>query len=443
MVAAVITLPRYALRPGEEDPFMRNLLSVRRSWIPRIAASDLFVAAAWLVVLAGDLYLVARPVREPSIDLYSYYIGASTIAQERPLYDIAVHQSVAASLGIVNADIYAYPPTLGVLIRPLLAVSPVTASLLWLGVNVLFLVAALLMVLKAVPVPDGRVRTVVLLLPLFYAPVHMTLYLGQANLLILFLVLVAYWASVRRYVAVCGLALALCAWIKLWPIALIAYFGWKREWKVLLAACAGLMLIGACTILVAGMRPMNDFFAVMLPTLLAGTQRGLDHMNHSIPGFFAKVFDPSSPYVSPLLRDPELARWGARAANLLVVAISALACSFPSRVQGRRQLLTDLTIVMIASSLISARLWDSNLVVLLPAIILLAPQPGEWTRWTWIGLAIACVSFAAIDSYRVLWTVANMRKAMLPWYVLGLPTVGILGIWLLLVVGRLRNPLRV
>jgi glycosyl transferase family 87 len=399
----------------------------------------IFIVCVWVIMLAGIFYLAANQVRDASIDFFSYYIGAAAIHQEKPIYAFETYESVVAAVGIRHAGLYLYPPTLAMIILPALLVSPYVASLIWLGLNIGLLLLGVGLLLWQSNIRDHWMRFALLLLPVVFTPTFMTLYLGQVNVLVFVLIALAYLAFVHRYLHISGVLLALSAWIKLWPIVLIAYFVWKREWKVVAGAIIGLLLIGLLTFAFVGAEQTTSFFTDRLPEIAQGTQPDLDHLNQSIPGIFAKMFAPSSKYVLPLVHSPTLAQQGSRITIFLLIVITIILCSWPIPLKDREQFSTEFTLVVIAAMLITGRLFESNLILLLPAYFFIAEQLQQEhiTSWKWFVLPIASV--VLINMHRVIWTLANPDKQALPWFLLIFPFVGMMVLWTIFAVKRVRE----
>ena len=398
----------------------------------------ILIVCVWVIVLAGLFYLVAKPVRDASRDYLSYYIGAAALHYEEP-YALETFQSVAAATGIKFAGLYLYPPTFAILLQPALLISPYAGSLLWFGVNLGLLLIGVGILFRHSNLRDHRVRVALLLLPILFTPVLMTFYLGQVNILI-FLLIVLVWLTFvrgRRYTP--GALLALSAWIKLWPIVLVAYFVWKREWKVVAGAIIGSLLIGVLTFALAGVGQTTSFFTDRLPEISQGTEPGIDHLNQSIPGFFAKLFAPSSQYVYPLIQSPILAQQGSRIAVLLLMVTTIILCSWPITLKDREQFSTEFMLVVIATMLITGRLFESNLTLLLPAYFLLAEKLHGEQIINWKQIALPIASVILIDIHRVIWTLANPDKQALPWFLLIFPFLGVMLVWLIFAGKRLRE----
>jgi hypothetical protein len=398
----------------------------------------ILIVCVWVIVLAGLFYIVAKPVRDASRDYLSYYIGAAALQYEDP-YALETYERVAAAAGIEIAGLYLYPPTFAVMLQPALLVSPYAGSLLWFGVNLGFLLIGIGILLKQSTLSDHRMRAALLLLPMFFTPVLMTFYLGQVNLLIFLLIVLVWLTFVQNRPYASGALLALSVWIKIWPIILIGYFAWKREWKVLLGAVIGLLLIGLLTLALAGVGPTLSFFTDRLPEISSGTEQGRDHLNQSIPGFFAKLFAPSSEYVRPLAESRILAQQGSRIVSALLVLMTVLLSSWPITVKDRAQFSSEFMLVVIASMLITGRLFESNLVVLLPAYFFIAEELQRKNLLTWRAVALPIVSVVLIDLHRVIWTFANPDRQALPWFLLSFPFLGLMLVWVIFAMKRLRE----
>jgi hypothetical protein len=390
-------------------------------------------------VLAGIFYMTAQQVRDASMDFLSYYVGATAIQQGKPIYTLETHDSVSASIGIRQVGRYLYPPTFAILIQPFLLMSPYMASLFWFFVNVGLLLIGIGLLLRQSNLRDYRIRVALLLLPVLFTPVLMTLYLGQVNILIFMLIILVWQSFVhgRRYTS--GGLLALAAWIKIWPIILIAYFIWKREWKVVSGALIGLLLIGVLTFALAGDGQTISFFTDKLPEISRGTEPGIDHLNQSIPGVFAKLFAPRSNYVHPLIQSPMLAQQGSRVATLLLISATILLSSRPIVLKDREQFSIEFMLVVSAAMLITGRLFESNLTLLLPAYFIIAEKINRESSASWGQIALPVLSVILIDLHRVIWTLANPDKQALPWFLLIFPFLGVMLLWLILAEMRLQE----
>jgi hypothetical protein len=204
-------------------------------------------------------------------------------------------------------------------------------------------------------------------------------------------------------------------------------------------AIIGSLLIGLMTIAFAGIGPTTSFFTDRLPEISQGTEPGLDHLNQSIPGFFAKLFAPSSQYVDPLISSPMLAQQGSRIAVLVFVVTTAILCSWPIPLKDREQFSNEFMLVVLAAMLITGRLFESNLTLLLPAYFFIAENLHHERIVNWRQIALPIASVVLIDLHRVIWTLANPDKQALPWFLLIFPFLGAMLVWSIFAVKRLRE----
>ena len=98
-----------------------------------------------------------------------------------------------------------------------------------------------------------------------------------------------------------------------------------------------------------------------------------------------------------------------------------------------------LMLVVIAAMLITGRLFESNLVILLPAYFFIAAELQRKNFSTWRQVALPVASVVLIDLHRVIWTLANPDKQALPWFLLIFPFLGVILVWLIFARKRLQE----
>lgn len=138
-----------------------EFLSIRDGFDMKIKFSSyalILVVIVWIVVLAATLYLIVKPVREPSIDFFSYYIAGYSLKGNMSIYSLADHDKVANIIGIKNADLYIYPPFFAILIQSLISRNPFEASLIWFGINVILLIICVALLLRLSQSPSYGIK---------------------------------------------------------------------------------------------------------------------------------------------------------------------------------------------------------------------------------------------------------------------------------------------
>ena len=144
-----------------------------------------------------------------------------------------------------------------------MSLSPTLGASLWFGCKALLALAAILGILALLDSPErkfplwGKALAVLLAL----RPIEGDLVHGNVNLLILFLVVATLFAFCQRRDALAGLLLSLGIACKLTPALFLPYLIWKRAWKTLIAASAGLIV-----------------FVLVIPAIAFGWSNNLDYL---------------------------------------------------------------------------------------------------------------------------------------------------------------------
>ena len=178
-------------------------------------------------------------------DFYDYWLAAKVLAGGGNPYDVASLATTAAHVGLhyTVGTGYSYPVLFAYLCVPLGALPAATAAWVFAALSLAGL--GLAVALLATPGAGLRMRELILLGVLAggLTPIAGSLYFGQANLLILPLLALAYRAAARP------LALGLATAVKLYPVAAlvaIAAQGGRRSVRLCAAtaaSAAGLILI--------------------------------------------------------------------------------------------------------------------------------------------------------------------------------------------------------
>lgn len=197
---------------------------------------------------------------------------------------------------------YNFPPLLAIVMVPLadppkgvsragMVAFPVSVAL-WYALSLLFLGAASHIMARALEEtatqsrmrrgpPSWRQWWRLRLLPLVVciAPIGFTLSRGQVNLLLLLLLVAMVAGVVARRSLRAGVLLAAAACIKIFPLYLVVYPVWRRDWR-LLAGCAAGLLAGLVLIPVAvfGFPRTVAYYselnsAVLEPAIVGGADR--------------------------------------------------------------------------------------------------------------------------------------------------------------------------
>jgi Glycosyltransferase family 87 len=156
---------------------------------------------------------------------------------------LAAGQNLYADYPSEHGDVFKYSPTFALLFAPFSQAPVFIGLLLWNSLNALLLFYA---VRRLLPGRDGTIA-----LALIYLEVVRTTQRAQANALVAALIIIAYLAFERRREVTGDLAIALGAFVKIFPVAALAFAVFHgRHWRVALAFAAGIVVGAGLPLLV-------------------------------------------------------------------------------------------------------------------------------------------------------------------------------------------------
>lgn len=345
-----------------------------------------FVAQAVLVGSALALYaLVLVQGGWYHQDLDAYLAAGRAVLNGQPLYDPFLHHPFPDP---ALRPAYIYPPAFALLVAPLDLLSRAAANIVWLLVGQAALAVAVVLALRWLR-PAAWALTAILCATATFYPLWIDAIQGQANLLVLLLVLVGIAGIVQgkpRLAAALGVAAAL----KLTPLILL---GWLlldrrlREASWMLGAFVGITAAAA-------LLRFDDtliFFRQVLPALAQGSAI---YANQSLQGVVARVAT-SNAYTQPWTVLP----WAHLVAAILVAALVAV-WFFRTRQQPALvRAAAFLPLLPLASSVT----WPHHLVLLLPVIWLafIAIDERGWPLPSTIAMGLLLLLFSVVARWPV------------------------------------------
>lgn len=291
------------------------------------------------------------------------YCAARLVFRGAALYDEDAWRRERSAVGdVMDRGGYIKPPLFAVLLAPLATLSFDASRRVWLVANHLVLAAVVVMLGRTLfgPGAGRRAGTLALgLVALNSQPVSSHLLAGQTNLLILLLVCIALWAFRRGLPWVAGAAVGVAAAAKLYPVALVAYFLWKRQWRAVVAALAAAAACTGLTLWAVGLDAHVDYVARVLPTLMYQRPDVAHYSNQSIYAFSHRLFVDSL-YTDAVINSPVRARLVALVCAAVLVGITVVLCR-PS--SGHVDI--EVSLVVIATTVLVTQAWDMNFVAML------------------------------------------------------------------------------
>ncbi|HUI54214.1 MAG TPA: glycosyltransferase 87 family protein [Bryobacteraceae bacterium] len=249
--------------------------------LTRPRALALAVAATVLTI-----YLLAAPFREGwthiETDFPNYYSAAVLTLHHEPLrnfYDWTWFQRHIHYAGIDHqlGGYIPFTPLTMLHTLPLASLPPQRAKQVWMILEILFLAAVIILVVRL----SGLDPAVVLLLTLASTSALSTNFLfGQDYLLLLLLLAAAAWCLLRGRPFAAGGLLGLVFAIKLYSAPFLFYFAVRRQWRALLGMLASMTFFACVAIAIFGFDGVRYFATAVLPRAIDGAV--IDPYN---PGF--------------------------------------------------------------------------------------------------------------------------------------------------------------
>lgn len=299
---------------------------------------------------------------------------------------------LADSRGVRDANYYLYPPFFAVAAAPMALLDYESAHDLWYLLNVGCLAGALALF----PSPGSAARALgacgVAVLAALLWPSLFTFGAGQANYVILLLVVASLRAAEKGRDTAAGLALAGAAAIKITPALLLGWFLWKRRYRLAAWGAAGLIALSLSGLPFTGAEAYRTYFTEMVPLL----SRGCAHwVNQSLQAFLSRVggadmFDwdlaPGSAWIAGAMRGT----------SLVIVGLLAWLTRGPAPAPASR---LGFALVLVTTLLLSPISWIHHSVLTLPALFILAQHLVSAGRLTWRRCALLAAAYASIAVY--------------------------------------------
>jgi len=388
----------------------RTLANRRFRWL-LIAVALPLPLLQYLIVTAQ---LSADLVNRRHDDYWVYMGAAATIARGADPYGASIATSIAQAVG------YTYPPLLAWVAQPLVTLDLTTQALVGFAVLQSCFFAAIVVMTRALGA-SWELAALVTLAGITSYWVRRDLYEGQADLVILALLTIWFWAWVRGGSWWGGVALAIGAAVKVTPAVLILLPLARRRWGMLAGAVA------AGVVLFLGLFALNLEYATRVLPYLPGVVGNPE--SQSPASTLLRVFEPATLYGRP----DNLGEWF----HILIVAITAAFVVVTAWRLGSGAIDHDSVAIEGAAAvallpLLTPVTWGHHLVVELIPLYVLA-----WVairrRHLWLG-GLTLLAWVLANPVHLLFMAAYLGGATTPvlmnvW--VELPVVGVILIWAL------------
>jgi alpha-1,2-mannosyltransferase len=364
-------------------------MSALRSQLPRLVLIGFL-----LVHGAAGLWTA---LNQRGVDFAVYYLAAKVLPSGINIYTLsdADWASLATQYHVPEVTPpYRYPPLTAGFLAWFVGLPYPAALLAWSALSVAVTLLSGLVLSRVVS--QRWIDPLVFAALTLYVPILTTVYAGQVNTFVL-LGLALYLTFSQRRPFASGLSLA--AGIALKPLAapLMAHLAWRRERRKIAAVAAGLIVVAALSVALAGLQANLDYLAnaVQLSTLSVDAGPVTYPPNQSVFGFFGRLLT-SNEHGAALADNAPLARLLSIAvAGLLVIGVAFL--TWP-RKNGAETFALETGLVLVTTNLVFPISWYHHAVISI--IPLLLAWHGARARAERLCLLVA---FVLIDAQGLLW----------------------------------------
>jgi len=326
--------------------------------------------------------------------LHFYTLGSLAIAHRgEALYDMSAQavlasQRVPAAAGIRYLPLY--PPQVSVLFAPFARFSYPTALALWAVISGLIYAACCYGVWRVCSRLSGYRGTLALLAAAFPSFFHLIAW-GQTSALALACFTVAFLCFRKRHEFVAGIALGLLIFKPQLALAGVILFLSLGSWRVIAGAIASSAIEMAAGVLYYGLAPLVAWFQTIWHVRQVGyALEPRPYQTHSLRTFWSMLIP-----------------WNSISLALYVIsAIVVLAWTIQVWKRSQSWELR-FSILLLATVLVSPHLTVYDLVILAPALLLLANwllSQTEMRRWPKIGVLLYLVYILPLVGFLTRWT---------------------------------------
>jgi len=247
---------------------------------------------ALLLLAALAFVLVARgmvpAMTKIDTDFPNYFTAAKIVADGGNvgrLYDDAWFQGQMRryDVGKPSQGKFApFPPPTALLLVPLAQLQPLSALRVVAGVSTLCLVGSIILLARILS--WSLVDSAVFVLLSGYAVLN-ALRFGQPYIVVSSSCILGYYAHLKGRPVLAGMCFGLFAPIKYFPVVILIYFAFRKEWKLVLGGATAILAVATVSIGVLGWKIHEDFLSSVLGNHLIANLSMQDPFTASFQSF--------------------------------------------------------------------------------------------------------------------------------------------------------------
>ncbi len=311
---------------------------------------------------------------------------------------------------------YKYSPAFAFLISPLGFLSRHHASMVFLLLNQVLLLASFYLIIKLfqIPLSNKSGVTFCILTTVFNArAILAVLDAGQVGILILFLCLLAIWLVQQNKPMRAGLSAAMACLIKYLPILLCVYWFIHKKYKAALAMLIAIIVLCLLPAVLSGWELNQIHLSNWLPnaqqtSISAGEL--LDYKNQSLYSWSVRSLTRFAK--DPFYYKIALANWSVPTAVAIASCIGLILFGLAAWPLKQTNNKYDMGLIFILLAILNPNAWFHNYVFfLVPSSVLISFLiQNKWKDKVTLGLVIA--AFILLNGIGELLVGDNIQKAM-------------------------------
>lgn len=422
---AADTLPGHETAAGTPPP---------ANWWLWLQAAAVFCC---LFVFAKPMLGAFLPQDHHVVDFHQEWLSARNFWTGRPVYGslseaLWLHDRRRTNPTQVVFDVNAHPPATVLVALPFGLLDDSAAFLLWNSLSLLALLLSLGIIVRELELPlTSELFSLLVCGFLVSEPLFMHFVYGQINLLILWLLTLAWWADRRNRPWMAGLCVGIAASLKFFPGFLAVYFLGRKAGRAVAAAAVGFAGLNLLTAAILGTGAFRDYLAVGLPS--AAAFRGA-FGNASLPALWTKCFAATG------IHGPAVSLWTApwlahalTAASWLI--LSAVVWRSARQVDSEWARHRSFSLALIGMLLASPVTWEHYFVLLLlPLLWLTYRSVHGWPRAVWFAVTAAMLWLTTLRLAQGQWPEVFRPASATVWHTLlvfSLPCYALLSLFTL------------
>src|SRR6202521_5011327 len=336
----------------------------------RLKSMNSFFGRAWTIFLLAGLvaYIFQKGIvpamSEIDADFPGYFISAKIVVdglETQRLYDDDWFREQIRRYGLESAKnpgkFAPFPPPTALLLVPLARFEPLTALRIVTAVSVFSLICSIFLVARTLA--WNPLDSALFILSSGFAIISGVRF-GQPYILISMFCILGYYLYLARRPWLAGICLGLFVPIKYFPVIILAYFAFRKEWKILMGGAIAIAGVGLVSIGVLGWKVHEIFIFSVFGNHLAGRLSlqaqtvPFTAVYQSFDTLFARlfVFDPvHNPH--PLLAAPILRTFSLITVKASILLVAAATLVKLARVETSRATAPSIGILGIVLFLIA------------------------------------------------------------------------------------------